>query len=108
MRLKSQLAGHVIPSTDNLVHNQRDGSQKADLSALEDIGFNDFERLILATKIGRGCSCLYACICIESVFEDTEEVVQISYGETACHHALTSLCRVLRSAVIKDHPQQRA
>ena len=37
-----------------------------------------------------------------------EEVIQTSYGETACHHALTLLCRVLRSAVNKDHPQQRA
>lgn len=102
------MAGHVIPSTDNLVHYQRDGSQKPDLSALEDVGFNNFERLILATRIGRGCSCLYACICIESVFEDTQEVIQISYGETACHHALTWLCRVLCSAVDKDCPQQRA
>ena len=61
------MTGHVIPSTHDLVHNQRDGSQKPDLSALEDIGFNDFERLILATKIGRGCSCLYACMYIKSV-----------------------------------------
>jgi hypothetical protein len=33
----------VIPSADDLVYNQRDGSQQPDLSALEDIGFNDFE-----------------------------------------------------------------
>lgn len=102
------MTGHVIPSTDDLVHNQRDGSQQPDRSALEDIGFNDFERLIIATRIGRGCSCLYTCICIESVFEGTDEVVQVSYGETACHPALTSLCRVLRSTVNKGHSQKRA
>ena len=59
-RLKSQMAGHVIPSTDNLVHNQRDGSHKSDLSALEDIGFDDFERLVLITRVEGGDSCPYA------------------------------------------------
>lgn len=63
----------MIPSADDLVHNQRDGSQQADLSALEDIGFNDFERLILVAVVGSAGSCLYACQCIELVFEGYKE-----------------------------------
>lgn len=67
------MAGHVIPSTDNFVHNQRDGSKELDLSALKDIGFNDFERLILVAVVGSAGSCLYACQCIELVFEGYKE-----------------------------------
>lgn len=58
-RLKSDIVGHVIPSADDLVHNQRDGSQQPDLSALEDIRFNDFQCLILAARFGSAGSCLY-------------------------------------------------
>lgn len=51
----------MIPSADDLVHNQRDGSQQPNLSALEDIGFNDFKRLILVAIVRSAGSCLYAC-----------------------------------------------
>lgn len=58
--LMSGIVGHVIPSADDLVHNQRDGSQQPDLSALEDICFDDFQCLILAARFGSAGSCLYA------------------------------------------------
>lgn len=60
--LMSDIAGHVIPSADDLVHNQRDGSQQPNLSALEDIGFNNFKRLVLVTRVRCGNSSLDACI----------------------------------------------
>ena len=98
------MTGHVMPSTDDLVHNQRDGSQQPDLSTLKDMGFNDFERLILIARAGGGGSCLYACSCIRSVVEDTEAVIEDTYEGMACCLALTSLCSIWRSSVNGNHP----
>ena len=67
--LGPKTVGQMIPSTNNLVHNQRDGPQQPNFSALEDIGFNDFERLILVPIVEFAGSCLYACICIESILK---------------------------------------
>ena len=106
--LGPKTVGQMIPSTNNLVHNQRDSPQQPNFSALEDIGFDDLERLILIARVGRGDRCLYACICIESLSEDKRYVDQVAYVEVACYPALTSLCRYLRIGVNKHLPQRRA